>query len=68
MVITRLDVYETFAVMKGTGGKPKIKGRKRKTETSVQFLKRMVQDFPACTVYFKRNDGFEKVEKGVEAK
>lgn len=59
----QLEVYESFALMTGTSGKPKVKGRKRKTETPVQFLKRMVQDFPACTVYFKRNGKFEKLEK-----
>mgnify|MGYP000879255671 CR=1 FL=1 len=60
----RLDIYPDFAVMKNTLGKSKVKGRRRKTETPVQFLTRMVSSFPdpIFEVYFKRGDTFEKIE------
>lgn len=60
----RLDIYPDFAVMKNTLGKSKVKGRRKKVETPVQFLTRMLRDFPACLfdVYFKRGDTFEKIE------
>jgi hypothetical protein len=60
----RLDIYPDFAMMKNTLGKSKVKGRRKKTETPVQFLSRMVRDFPPCLfdVYFQRGGQFEKVE------
>lgn len=60
----RLDIYPDFAVVKNTLGKSKVKGRRKKTETPVQFLARMLSHFPACLfdVYFKRGDAFEKIE------
>lgn len=65
MTRPRLEVYPDFAVIKPSTGKPKIKGRRRKTESPVQFLTRMAADFPATHVdlYFKRNGEFEKVER-----
>jgi hypothetical protein len=59
----RLDIYPDFAVMKNTLGKSKVKGRRKKTETPVQFLTRMIRDFPIFEVYFKRGDVFEKIER-----
>lgn len=60
----RLDIYPDFALLKNTLGKSKVKGRRKKTETPVQFLSRMVQDFPPCLfdVYAQRDGQFEKVE------
>lgn len=61
----RLDIYPDFAVVKNTLGKSKVKGRRKKTETPVQFLTRMLRDFPdpISEVYFKRGDVFEKIER-----
>jgi len=66
--MTRIDVHPTFAMMRGKCSKPRVVGRLRKGETSVQFLKRMIELYPACVVYFVRRDRqgdvvFEEVEK-----
>lgn len=62
MLKFRLDIYPDFAVVKNTLGKSKVKGRRRKTETPVQFLRRMVETYPNFDARFKRGEVFEKVE------
>lgn len=65
MLKFRLDTYPDFAVVKNTLGKSKVKGRRKKAETPVQFLARILRDFPdpIFEVYFKRGDVFEKIER-----
>lgn len=53
------DLAELYPVH----GLPKPRGRRRKNETPVQFLTRMMKEFGACDVYFKRNGEFQKVER-----
>ena len=65
--MTRIDIYSTFAMMRGRYSKPRIVGRLRRGETRVDFLKRMVEMYPGCTVYFARERRgetvFEEVRK-----
>lgn len=66
--MTRIDVHPTFAMMRGEYSKPRVVGRLRKGETQVQFLKRIIELYPACTVFFVRRNRqgdvvFEEVEK-----
>lgn len=53
--------------MRGRYSKPRVVGRLRHNETRVDFLKRMVELYPGCTVYFVREQRgeivFEEVEK-----
>jgi hypothetical protein len=59
--MTRIDVHPTFAMMRGRYSKPRVVGRLRRNETRVDFLKRMVELYPACTVYFVREQRGETV-------
>lgn len=59
----QLKVSQNLAELYPAHGLPKTRGRRRKNESPVQFLTRMVKEFGSCDVYFKRNGKFEKIEK-----